>query len=51
MIGDIELTGDALEPPGDGLTIVAYTAEPGSAAEEKLALLGSWQRSKATTKA
>lgn len=51
VIGDIELTGDALELPGDGLTIVAYTAVPDSAAEEKLALLGSWQRSKATTKA
>ncbi len=50
IVGDIELTGDALELPGDGLTIVAYTAQPGSAAEEKLALLGSWQHSKATTK-
>jgi len=45
VVGDIELTGDALELPGEGLTIVAYTAEPGSAAEEKLALLASWRRS------
>jgi hypothetical protein len=44
VIGDIELTGDSLELPGEGLTIVAYTAAAGSAAEEKLALLGSWQR-------
>jgi transcriptional regulator with XRE-family HTH domain len=44
VIGDIELTGDSLELPGDGLTIVAYTAAVGSAAEEKLALLASWQR-------
>lgn len=51
VIGDIELTGDALELPGDGLTVVAYTAEPGSAAEEKLAVLGSWQQSKAATRA
>jgi transcriptional regulator with XRE-family HTH domain len=51
VVGDLELTGDALELAGDGLTIIAYTAEPGSAAEEKLALLGSWQRSKATTTA
>ena len=40
-----ELTGDALELPGEGLTIIAYTAEPGSAAEEKLALLASWHKS------
>jgi transcriptional regulator with XRE-family HTH domain len=51
VVGDLELTGDALELAGDGLTIIAYTAEPGSAAEEKLALLGSWQRSRATTTA
>jgi hypothetical protein len=44
VIGDIELTGDSLELPGEGLTIVAYTAAAGSAAEEKLALLASWQR-------
>jgi transcriptional regulator with XRE-family HTH domain len=43
VIGDLELTGDALELPGDGLTIIAYTAEPGSAAEEKLRLLASWR--------
>ena len=47
VVGDIELTGDALELAGDGLTIIAYTAEPGSAAEEKLALLASWQRTTA----
>ncbi len=47
VVGDIELTGDALELPGEGLTIVAYTAEPGSAAEEKLAMLSSWQRPEA----
>ncbi|MFZ1410857.1 MAG: helix-turn-helix transcriptional regulator [Micropruina sp.] len=51
IVGDIELTGDALDLAGDGLTIIAYTAEPGSAAEEKLALLGSWQRIKAPTEA
>lgn len=41
----MELTGDALEPAGDGLTIIAYTAESGNAAEEKLALLASWRMS------
>lgn len=42
LVGDIELTGDALELPGEGLTMIAYTAEPGSPAEEKLAFLASW---------
>lgn len=43
VVGDIELTGDALELPGEGLTMITYTAEPGSAAAEKLALLASWR--------
>ena len=43
VIGDIELTGDALDLAGDGLTIVAYTAQPESPAAEQLALLASWQ--------
>ncbi len=47
VVGDIELTGDALDLPGDGLTIIAYTAQPGSPAEEKLALLASWQHTMA----
>ena len=51
VIGDIELTGDALELPGEGLTLVAYTAEPGSAAAEKLALLASWRRTDAPARA
>ena len=42
LVGDIELTGDALELPGDDLTLIAYTADPGSPAEEKLRLLASW---------
>ncbi len=29
VIGDIELTGDALELPGDDLVLIAYTADPG----------------------
>jgi transcriptional regulator with XRE-family HTH domain len=48
VVGDIELTGDALELAGEGLTIIAYTAEPGSAAEEKLRLLASWRRTAVT---
>ena len=42
LIGDIELTGDALEIPGEGLTLIAYTAEPGSQAREQLDFLTSW---------
>ncbi|MBP1136549.1 transcriptional regulator with XRE-family HTH domain [Arthrobacter sp. PvP023] len=42
LVGEIELTGDALDLPGEGLTLIAYTAEPGSHAEEQLAFLASW---------
>jgi hypothetical protein len=42
LVGDIELTGEALNLPGEGLTLIAYTAEPGSHAEEQLAFLSSW---------
>lgn len=42
VVGDIELTGDALEFPGDDAVIIAYTAAPGSPAEEQLKVLASW---------
>lgn len=42
VVGDVELTGDALELPADGLTLIAYTAEPGSPAAEAIRLLASW---------
>ena len=42
MIGDIELTGNALELPGDDLILIAYTADVGSPAEDQLRLLASW---------
>jgi hypothetical protein len=42
LIGEIELTGDALELPGEGLTLIAYTAEPGSHAQEQLDFLTIW---------
>ena len=45
LVGDIELTGDALELPGEGLTLIAYTAEPGSHAQEQLDFLASWSTS------
>jgi transcriptional regulator with XRE-family HTH domain len=43
VVGDVELAYDALELPGEpGLTLTAYTAEPGSPTEDALALLASW---------
>jgi hypothetical protein len=42
-VGDLSLTYDRLEIVADlGLTMFAYTAEPGSRDEEALKLLGSW---------
>ncbi|MFP5018917.1 transcriptional regulator, partial [Paenarthrobacter ureafaciens] len=46
LVGEIELTGDALELPGEGLTLVAYSAEPGSHAQDQLDFLASWSSSK-----
>jgi MmyB-like transcription regulator ligand binding domain len=42
VVGDLELTGDALELVGDGLTLIAYTADAGSPAEDQLRLLAAW---------
>ena len=42
VVGEIELTGNALELPGDDLILIAYTAEVGSQAEDQLRLLASW---------
>jgi transcriptional regulator with XRE-family HTH domain len=42
VVGEIVLTGDALELVGDGLTMIAYSAEPGSEAEDKMKLLAAW---------
>ena len=43
VVGDVELTGEALELPADpGLTLITYTAEPGSAAQDALDFLASW---------
>ncbi len=41
LVGEIELTGDALDL-GDGLTLIAYTAEQGSRSQEHLDFLTSW---------
>jgi transcriptional regulator with XRE-family HTH domain len=43
VVGDLTLTYEALEPPGDpGQTIFVYLAEPNSPSEEALNLLASW---------
>jgi transcriptional regulator with XRE-family HTH domain len=42
VVGEIELTGNALELPGDDLVLIAYTADPGSQAEDQLKLLAAW---------
>lgn len=45
-VGDLVLAFDALSIPSDpGLTLTAYTAEPGSASDDKLKLLASWSAS------
>jgi transcriptional regulator with XRE-family HTH domain len=45
VVGDIELTGNALELPGDDLVLIAYTADVGSPAEDQLRLLATWAAS------
>lgn len=46
VVGEIELTGEALVLPGDpGLTIITYTVEPDSPSEQALRLLASWNAS------
>jgi transcriptional regulator with XRE-family HTH domain len=43
VVGELEVTGEALELPGDpGLRIVTYTVEPASPSEHALAFLASW---------
>jgi hypothetical protein len=43
VVGDLELGYEAMELPANpGWTMFAYTAEPGSASDERLKLLASW---------
>ena len=43
VVGELALAFDAMALPADpGLTLTAYSAEPGTPAEEKLHLLASW---------
>ncbi len=42
VVGDLELTGDALEVPGEDLILIVYTAPAGSPDQEKLDFLTRW---------
>ena len=43
VVGELTLPFDAMELPADpGLTLTAYTAEPGTPSEQALAFLASW---------
>ncbi len=43
IVGDLELTYEAMDLSADtGLTMFAYTAEPGTKSDQALQLLGSW---------
>jgi len=42
-VGDLDLTYEAMELPADpGLTLIVYTAEPGSRTQDSLNLLATW---------
>jgi transcriptional regulator with XRE-family HTH domain len=50
-VGQFELTFQAMQLPGDeGLTLFAYTAEPGTPAADALALLASWSATERGTR-
>ena len=52
VVGDIEVTGEALTMPGDpGLTIIAYTVEPASPSSQALRMLASWAATEAASQA
>jgi transcriptional regulator with XRE-family HTH domain len=43
VVGDIELSFEGMELPGDsGLTLLAYSAEPGTPSADALTMLASW---------
>lgn len=43
IVGDFELTFQAMQLPGDdGLTLIAYSAEPGTPGHDALNLLATW---------
>ena len=42
VVGDLEVTADLLDLPGDGLALVTYTTEPASPSREAMNFLASW---------
>jgi transcriptional regulator with XRE-family HTH domain len=42
VVGDLDLAFEAMELAGEDLTMLVYTAEPGSPSQEALDLLASW---------
>ncbi len=42
VVGDLDLAFEAMELPGEDLTVLAYTAEAGSPSQDALNLLASW---------
>jgi transcriptional regulator with XRE-family HTH domain len=42
IVGDLDLSFEAMELPGEDLTLLVYTAEPSSASQHALDLLASW---------
>jgi transcriptional regulator with XRE-family HTH domain len=51
-IGELDLAFEALELPGDdGLTVLTYSAEPGTPAGDGLELLATWAATQATATA
>ena len=44
VVGDLELSGAALQLPGEDLTLIVYTAPAASPAQEKLDFLTRWGR-------
>jgi hypothetical protein len=43
IVGDLQLSFEVMDLPADpGLSLIVYSAEPGSATEDALNLLASW---------
>lgn len=49
LVGELELTGDALQLPGEDLTLIVYTATSGSPSQDKLDFLTRWAGHTAST--
>ncbi|MFF1566947.1 helix-turn-helix domain-containing protein [Streptomyces sp. NPDC058293] len=49
VVGDLDLRYDLLEPAAEpGLTMITYTAEPGTPSHDNLTLLASWAATQST---